>query len=168
MTRTSLFDVESVADPAQSWNFDMFLPAIPGSSDTRALTWKCMTSALPGFGFDNVEVPLHGVVLNYAGRKTFTHTFNSTFMEASDWSTRSQFYAWSESMRSWINNSGTFASAYKVNAQLVVYNDLPQVSRTINVMGMWPAEVADVELDGGASNLISLNITWRFDYLQDS
>lgn len=168
MTRTSLFDVESIADPAQSWNFDLFLPAIPGSSNTSALTYKCMTSGLPGFSFDNVEVPLHGVVLNYAGRKTFEHTFSSTFMEASDWSTRSQFYAWSESMRSWVNNTGSFASTYKVNAQLVVYNDLPAVSDTITVYGMWPATVADVELDGGASNLVTLAITWRFDYLEDS
>jgi hypothetical protein len=165
MTRTSLADVSAVADPAQSWNFDLFLPAIPGSSDTRALTWKCMTTALPGFSLDRVNVPLHGIELVYAGRKTFTHTFNSTFMEASDWSTRSQFYTWSENTRSWINNTGSFASSYKVNGQIVVYNDLPAVSRTIDVYGMWPAEVADVELDGGASNLVTLSITWAFDYV---
>jgi len=168
MPRSSLYDAQAVADPAQSWNFDMFLPAIPGSSDTRALTWKCMTSGLPGFNLDRVTVPLHGVELIYAGRKVYSHSFNSTFMEASDWSTRSQFYAWSEATRSWINNSGSFASAYKVNAQLVVYNDLPQVSRTITVYGMWPAEVNEVELDGSASNLITLNITWSFDYVADA
>lgn len=168
MARTSLYDVSAVADPAQSWNFDLFLPAIPGSSDTRALTWKCMTTALPGFSMDRVTVPLHGVELVYAGRKTFSHSFTSTFMEAADWSTRSQFYAWSENTRSWISNSGTFASTYKVNAQLVVYNDLPQVARTMTCVGMWPAEVADVELDGSASNLITLSITWSFDYVYDN
>jgi hypothetical protein len=167
MARTSLYDVSAVADPAQSWNFDLFLPAIPGSSDTRALTWKCMTTALPGFSLDRVNVPLHGVELVYAGRKTFSHSFSSTFMEAADWSTRSQFYAWSENTRSWINNSGSFASTYKVSAQMVVYNDLPQVARTIQIVGLWPAEVADVELDGGASNLVTLSITWSFDYVYD-
>lgn len=168
MARSSLYDAQAVADPAQSWNFDLFLPSIPGSSDTRALTWKCMSTGLPGFSFDKVPVPLHGTELIYAGRKIFSHTFQSVFMEASDWSTRSQFYAWSESTRSWINNSGTFASSYKVNAQIVVYNDLPQVSRTINVMGMWPETVADVALDGAQSNLISLDITWSYDYVQDA
>lgn len=167
MARSSLFDAQAVADPAQSWNFDLFLPAIPGSSDTRALTWKCMSTGLPGFSFDKVTVPLHGTELVYAGRKIYSHSFQSVFMEAADWSTRSQFYVWSESIRSWINNSGSFASAYKVNAQLVVYNDLPQVTRTVNVMGMWPEQVADVPLDGSNSNLVSLDITWSFDYVQD-
>jgi hypothetical protein len=167
MARTSLYDISAVADPAQSWNFDLFLPTIPGSSDTRALTWKCMTTALPGFNLDRVVAPLHGMELVYAGRKTFSHSFTSTFMEAADWSTRSQFYAWSELTRSWINNSGSFASAYKVNGDLVVYNDLPQVARTIRCVGMWPAEVSDVELDGSASNLVTLSITWSFDYVYD-
>jgi hypothetical protein len=168
MTRSSLNDAQAVADPAQSWNFDLFLPSIPGSSSTSALTWKCMSSGLPGFAFDKVLVPLHGIELVYAGRKTFTHSFQSVFMEASDWSTRSQFYAWSESMRSWVNNTGTFASSYKVNGQLVVYNDLPQVSRTITCMGMWPETVADVALNGAQSDLVSLDITWSFDYLTDA
>jgi hypothetical protein len=32
---------------------------------------------------------------------------------------------------------------------------------------LWPAEVADVELDGSASNLVTLSITWSFDYVYD-
>lgn len=167
MGRSSLADSQAVADPAQSWNFDLFLPAIPGSSSTQALTWKCMTTGLPGFALEKVVVPLHGTKLNYAGMKTYTGSFNSTFMEASDWSTRAQFYAWSESARSWLNNSGTFKSSYGVNGQIVVYNDLPQVSRTINVYGMWPETVNEVELDGGASTLVTLQIGWSFDYVVD-
>jgi hypothetical protein len=161
MTRSSLQDVQSVADPAQAWNFDLFLPAIPGSASTAALTYKCMSSGLPGFSIDRVAVNLHGVELVYAGRKVYEHTFNSTFMEASDWSTRMAFYNWSESARSWINNSGTFASSYKVNGQLVVYNDLPAVSDTITVIG-------EVELNGAESNLVTLQITWAFDYIMDA
>jgi hypothetical protein len=111
MARTSLADVSSVADPATSWNFDLFLPSIPGSSDTRALTYKCMTSALPAFSMDRVSVPLHGIELVYAGRKTYSHSFSTTFMESSDWSTRSQFYAWAENTRSWVNNTGSLASS---------------------------------------------------------
>jgi len=168
MTRSSLYDAQAVADPAQSWNFDLFLPAIPGSSNTSALTYKCMSSGLPGFSMDRVVVPLHGIELVYAGRKVYEHSFTSTFMEASDWSTRAQFYAWSESARSWINNTGTFASSYKVNGQLVVYNDLPAVSRTITCVGMWPQAVADVELNGAESTLITLQITWAYDLVIDS
>jgi hypothetical protein len=168
MARSSLYDAQAVADPAQVWNFDLFLPTIPGSSSTTALTWKCQTTGLPGFSIDRVTVPLHGVELVYMGRKVYEHTFTTTFLESADWSTRAQFYAWSEAGRSWINNTGSFASTYKVNGQIVVYNDLPQVSDTINVIGMWPAVVADVDLNGGESAAVSLSITWSYDYVQDT
>lgn len=167
MARSSLYDVLSVADPAQSWNFDLFLPTIPGSSDTRDLTFKCMTTDLPGMGLDNVEVALHGITLNYAGRATYTHSMNVVFLETADWGTREKFRRWRESIRSWTNNSGTFASAYKVTAQMVVYNDLPQVVRTVNVFGLWPETIGEVNLDGGQSGIVQQTITFRYDYTAD-
>jgi len=167
MARSSLFDVQSVGDPAQSWNFDLFLPTIPGSSDTRDLTFKCMTMDLPGFGLDNVEVPLHGVVLNFAGRAIYTHQTNVQFLETSDWSTRSKIRKWRESIRSWKNNTGSVSSVYKVNAQMVVYNDIPQVMRTINVYGLWPETYGEVNMDGGASNTVQPQVTFRYDWTDD-
>jgi hypothetical protein len=168
MPRSSLFDVLSLQDPASSWNFDLFLPTIPGSSDTRDLTYKCMTTDLPGSGMDNMEVALHGVSLQYAGRRIYTHTLNATFLETADWSTREKFKRWHDEMRSWTNNSGSIAAAYKVNAQIVVYNDIPEVVRTCNIIGLWPETVTEVPLDGSASNLITLQISFRYDYWEDS
>jgi hypothetical protein len=108
------------------------------------------------------------VVLKYAGRAIYTHTFESVFMEGSDYLTRNAFYNWKESARSWINNSGTLAAQYKVNGQIVVYNSIPNVVRTINVYGMWPETVGDYPLDGTASNLLTLTVTWQFDFIEDA
>lgn len=168
MTRSSINDVLSLQDPAQSWNFDLFLPAIPGSSDTRDLTFKCMTTDMPGSSLEPVNVALHGVELKFAGRKTYTHTLNAQFMETSDWSTRTKFKNWCDSARSWKNNSGTLAAAYKVNAQIVVYNDLPAVVKTVQVTGLWPEAVQDVPLNGGASELVTLTIQFSYDFWEDA
>jgi hypothetical protein len=168
MARTSLADVSSIADPATSWEYDLLLPSIPGSSDTRQLTYRCQSSALPGVGLEPVEVALHGVVLKFAGRAIYTHTFESVFMEGSDYATRTAFVNWKESARSWVNNSGTLASQYKVNAQIVLYNSLPQVTKTVNIFGLFPETVGDYPLDGSASNLMTLTVTWQFDYLTDA
>lgn len=167
MGRSSLQNVASLQDPAQSWNFDLFLPSIPGSSDTRDLTFKCMSTDLPGASLDVVKVDLHGVTLNFAGRATYTHTMQVIFLETADYSTRDKFIKWRESIRSWANNTGTLAATYKCNAQLVVYNDLPQVTRTCNVYGMWPETIADVPLNGAESNAVTLTITFSFDYFED-
>src|ERR1700758_5444874 len=96
MARTSVYDVQAVADPAQVWNFDLFLPSIPGSSNTNQLTYRCMTTGLPGTEIEKVSVPLHGVELIYMGRRMWSHSFSSTFLEAIDWQTRQQFINWSE------------------------------------------------------------------------
>ena len=167
MARTSLADVSSIPDPATSWEYDLFLPAIPGSADTRQLTYRCQSTALPGMALDPVEVALHGVTLKFAGRAIYTHTFESVFMEGSDYATRGAFVNWRESARSWVNNTGTQSSAYKVNAQIVVYNSLPSVVRTVNIFGLWPETVGDYPLDGTASTLLTLTVTWQFDYLTD-
>jgi hypothetical protein len=166
MTRTSLADVSSLQDPAVSWNFDLFLPTIPGSSDTRDLSIKCMTTDMPGSTIERVEVPLHGVNLVYGGRKTYSHSIATTFLETSDWATREKFRRWHQ-MRDWVNNSGMLASAYKVNAQVVVYNDIPAVTKTCAVTGLWPDVINEVALDGSASNLITLAITFAFDFWED-
>lgn len=160
--RTSLQDVLSLQDPALSYNFDLFLPNIPGSSDTRDLTFKCMTTDLPGVAVDPVDVALHGVNIPFAGRKIYTHTLNATFLETADWMTREKFRRWNEFMRSWRNNSGALASAYKVDAQMVLYNDVPEVVRTTNLYGLYLETMAEVPLDGGASNLISLQCTFKY------
>ncbi len=165
--RSSLQDVLSLSDPATQWNFDLLLPSIPGSADTRDLTFKCMTTDLPGTAIEPVEVPLHGVTLQRAGRRIFTHTLNSTFMETVDYATREKFRRWFETMRSWKTNTGTPSSAYRVSGQIVVYNDLPEVVRTCNITGMWPETMAEIPLDGASSALVTLQIGWRYDFWED-
>jgi len=165
--RTSLNDVLSLQDPAMSYTFDLFLPNIPGSSDTRDLTFKCMTTDLPGVGVDPVDVALHGVQVPYAGRKIFTHTLNATFLETADWMTREKFRRWNEMQRSWVNNSGSLAAAYKVNSQIVVYNDVPEVVRTVNLIGLYLENMAEVQMDGGQSGLITLSCVFKYTYWFD-
>lgn len=160
--RTSLQDVLSLQDPAMSYNFDLFLPNIPGSSDTRDLTFKCMTSDLPGVAVDPVDVALHGVNVPFAGRKIYTHTLSATFLETADWMTREKFRRWNEFIRSWRNNSGALAAAYKVDGQMVLYNDVPEVVRTTNLYGLYLETMAEVQLDGSQSGLISLQCTFKY------
>lgn len=168
MARSSINDIQSLADPAQSWNFDLFLPSIPGSDDTRDLTFKCMTLDIPGTAFDPVDVALHGVTIPFPGRKIYTHQLTLNFLETNDWGTREKFRRWMESIRSWRNNSGSLSSAYKVSAQIVVYNDIPEVVRTVNITGFYPETMGEVAMDGGSSNVVQLQVTAKYTDWEDS
>ena len=127
-----------------------------------------MTTALPGGGLDIVKVPLHGVEINFAGKATYTQSLEVTFLETADWSTRDKFVKWRESIRSWKNNSGSQAAAYKIPAQLAVYNDIPDVVRTINIYGVWPSLIGEITMDGSQSDAVKLQITFTYDWWEDS
>jgi hypothetical protein len=162
MARSSLQDTLSVGDPAHIWNFDLFLPVIPGSSDTRDLTFKCQSMDLPGTQLEPVDVALHGVQIPYAGRRMFTQTLNVTFLETHDWSTREKFRRWIESARSWRNNSGSFSTGYWVTAQAVTYDDIPTVVATTQINNMWPENMQEVQLDGSQNGAVHLQVSFRY------
>lgn len=168
MGRSSLQNVLALPDAAQTWNCDLFFPSIPGMTNTLPLTYKCQVPTLPGFGLDPVPIELHGVTKKEAGRAIYDHTMNCTFLETVDWATRDAFLNWRESIRSWKKNTGSVSAAYKVNGQLVVYDNQPVPTRIITIYGMWPETVDAVQMEGNASTAVMLSVTLSYDYTDDS
>jgi hypothetical protein len=165
MTRTSLQNVMSLADPAQSWNFDVFFPYLPGSASSSDLTFRAMTTDLPGTSLDVVEAALHGVVIPYAGRRMFTQRMDLTLMETSDWGLRNRLTNWVATARDWVSNSGNFWATYAISGvQLVTYNDVVQPSSVTQLTGVWPISIADVPLNGGESALVSVKLSMAYCY----
>ena len=168
MGRSSLQNVLSLPDAFQTWNFDLFFPSIPGVSDTMGLTYKCQTSSLPGFNLEPVQIDLHGVTKKEAGRATYGHTFQATFLEVADMSTRTAFRNWRESCRSWKLNTGSVSAAYKVNGQIVTYDNTGAASLVIVCYGMWPETVDDLGLEGNSSTAGMMSVTFSYDYTDES
>ena len=168
MSRTSLQDVRGLPDIFQTWNFDLFLPSIPGGGDTRSITLKTQTTSVPVSTIDPVDVPLHGVNLQFAGRQTFTHTLQMTVLETRDMTTRDAFRLWQEYARSQQSNSGNYKSAYAITAELVLYDDVPSPVKSIFLQGCWCTAVGDLALDGSSSTPGSYEITLQFDSISET
>jgi hypothetical protein len=169
MARTSMADVLSLPDSAQSWNWDLFIPTIPGSSiDPKLLTFKCKSTEIPGFAIEPVDISLHGVKKQEAGRATYTNTWSSTFIETIDYSTYLAFRGWRKYMRDWKNNTGTNSSAYKKNLELDLFDNAGNIGQTSILCGAWPQEIQAVQLDGSQSAVVEMSVTWSFDYVSDS
>lgn len=168
MPRTSYANILQLPDAAQSWNFDLFFPQIPGSNgQARNLSYKCKTSELPTSKIEPVDIELHGTKKREAGRASYDHNFNATFMETIDWATYQTFRAWRKYMRDWKNNAGTDSTAYKVNLELDLYDNAGNVSQTIILAGAFPTDINQVQLDGSQNTVIELQIGFSFDYLND-
>lgn len=164
MPRPSFDDAQSLPDPYMTYNFNMNLPKIPGSgADLRAMQYKVQTTMIPGMKIDQVKVPFHGTEINYGGRQVYDGSIEVTILEVRDISTRDAFRKWMEFYRNNNNNSGNYAANVKVNGLLELYDDIPNIVRTIQINGMFPTSVGDMQLDGSQSQAGSLQVTFSYD-----
>lgn len=167
MARTSHAQVMALPDAAQTVNFDLLFPFVPGGSDAQSLTVRCKTTDLPGSKIEGIDIELHGVKKREAGRAMYDHTFQATFMEAVDYKTYQLFRRWRDTARSWKNNTGANSGGYKVNLELDVYDNQGNTVRTMKLVGAWPEEVAQISYNGAESQAVELQVTFSFDYLDD-
>ena len=167
MARTSYDQVLSLPDAAQSWNFDLFFPIIPGVGDARNLTYKCKGTTIPGSKIEQVLIELHGTQKAEAGRAVYDHTFNATFLETVDYATYLGFRGWRDYMRSWKNNTGANSAGYKVNLELDVYDNAGEVSQTFILVGCFVMDINEVSLSGSESNAVEMSLSFSFDYIDD-
>lgn len=168
MARTSIQDIRSLGDPLQTYNWDVIFTRIPGTADLKPFTYKAMTTSIPGMLLESTPVALHGVELRFAGRANFSHQLPLTLLENKDVSTRDMLNKWMRSARDWVSNSGSYKDVYGVTVQLLLYDDIPQVVRTINLYGCWPETFDDVSVDGQASGAVQVSLTLSYDFWEDT
>lgn len=171
MARSSINDVVgSIVDPAQSWNFDLIFNKLPMGlgGDTSMLTIRCQAANLPSVEMETVEVALHGVEVRYRGRRTYSKTFEVTFIENVDYTTYQLFRDWHNLMLSWETNTGSSSGLYKVNCTLVCYDDAGNEVKSIDINGVWPTTVPQIDFDGSQSEAVKPQITFSFDTLSES
>jgi len=116
---------------------------------------------------ESTPVALHGVELRFAGRANFSHQLPLTLLENKDVSTRDMLNKWMRSARDWITNSGSYKDVYGVTVQLLLYDDIPQVVRTINLYGCWPETFDDASVDGQTSGAVQISMTLSYDFWED-
>jgi len=168
MARSSIQEFRQLKDPLLSYNFDLLLPNIPGGGSSRELKISCQGTSIPGTSVDQVTVGLHGVYLNYMGMQRWSQRLDASFYETRDLDTRTAFLNWIQFARSTIQNSGTLKANYAVTGKLYLYNDIPQVTRTINLYGLFPLVFNDSQMEGvGPASPISQSVSFAYDYPQD-
>lgn len=167
MARTGLTDVASIPDPLYQFNFDLFLPTIPGGGDPRSLTLRCKSTQIPDLQLEPVVVEYHGVKLQYAGREIYTNTLDCTFIEGRDLSVRDAIQNWMYFARDIRKNSGNYKANYAVVGDLTLYDDKGSVARSVRMFNVWPTNLQPGQLDGGANSVVEITCTFSYDWTQD-
>lgn len=167
-TRSSMANRISIGDPAFTYNFDLYFPTIPGSADTRDLTFKCQSTDLPGFGVEATEVMLGGMKFPYSGQGTYTQTLNATFVEAVDWSVRDKMRKWNLATRDWKNNKGAMSAEYMIDPQIILWDDTPKMVRAVQIYRAFLENFQEIQMDGSnGSTVVTASITLRYTYHED-
>ena len=166
MGRTSLQNMQSVLDPLQAWNWDITFPRIPGTADTRQMTYRAVSTSIPGTSLEDVTWEGHGIKLHYAGKRRYADSWTIDIIEVRDASSRDMLLNWVELARSWVNNSGSYKSTYAVPVEVSLYDDIPNDIRDIQLVNAFPTAIGDVTLDQG-SDIIKYQVTLAFDLFID-
>ena len=167
MPKTSLQDARSLPDPLYTYQWDVFIAMLPGTPNSRSLTYKATSTSIPGSMLESVPVNLAGVELRYAGRQNFSHSFTLTLHETRDTGSIEMLRRWQRIARDNNLNTGTYKDIYATAVELVLYDDTNQATRTITLMGCWPETIDDSALDR-ASAAVSINCTLSYDFFTET
>lgn len=170
MSRISFEQVNSIPDVLDQSAFELVLGSIPIAGGSQDLTIKCQNVSIPGFSNEAFEAMMHGHVKRFRGRKMYPRQLSATFYEDSRFLTHTKLRQWHEFIAgSESNNSQGFQDEYSVVAELRVYNTVGDLISTNRIEGFFPQDVPDVQLDGSASQGVSVAVTFSYDrFLSDS
>lgn len=168
MSRTSLQDTQSVQDPQYAYNFDLIFQTIPGAGSNAAqeVRIKCTSTTIPESTLEQVVLENKSSRLHFAGRRVWSGTWNATMFETRSGSTRDSILGWQELARSLVANTGTYKTVYSVVAEIVLYDDVPNVVRRIRVHGVFPTSTGSPQLSS-ASEIVNYDVTFSYDYTED-
>lgn len=157
---------KQVVDPLPTWLWEIYLPPIPGATDTSQLKYKAISTKIPETTVEEISWEGKGIKLNYASKRTFDGKWTCDFIESRDNSTRDLLLGYMESIRSWKQNTGMTSDQYKINLELVLLDQTNAAIRNIKLCGAWLSAPGAPTLDQG-NNIQTYTTNWTYDWFEE-
>lgn len=168
MPRNSLLQGLAIQDVQSTWSWGIVIPRVPGTGDTRTLTSKCTSTSIPGSTIEQNKLEAQGgIQLNYAGRRLWEQTWNATFIETRDASTRKAFLDWMDLIRNPVLGVGSYKSVYAVPIELALYDDAGLQSRSIKLVNAFPTALGQANLDQN-NGIVQYDVTFSYDITEET
>ena len=164
--RPTLQEYRSVGDPLLACDYYLMIPNIPGSQDPRAISFKFVSTSLPGTQIEQVSLEIGARRFNFAGRRKYSGTWTSTLIETANASTRRDLINWMNIARPYNSNIGTFRNEYAQTAEIRVYDAAQNLAISSTVLALFPLSIDDVSLEQSDS-IIQYQVTWSFDSTEE-
>lgn len=182
MAKVTLTELQSLPDPLTSDLYELVIGKIPGSASSNAtssggaaatgvagaganaLRIQCQQVTVPSKTVEAVQVDLAANTLMFAGRMTFDHSMNITFVENRRMDIFNTLDAWAEYCRNKETQLGHYKADYASTAELYVYDQIGTVIKTFKIYGLWINIIPEYQFDSAAANLVTVSSTFQYDY----
>ena len=135
-------------------------------------TFMAKTAQLPGSTINSFPLYYFGRELKFAGNRTFTD-WTLQIINDEDFLIRNALESWMNSINSHVSNvrnSGAVnPSNYSVDAEVTQYGKAGQELKKYKFVGLFPVDVAPIDLDWGSNDSIEeYATTFAFQYWESN
>ena len=152
---------------ARSSLFSIFISNPVNSAADITVPLLARAAQIPASSITPVETHYFGRVVKFAGNRTYPE-WTVTIINDEDLSIRNALEEWSHAINTPQGNLRRFSAAspalYKSDAQVTQYSKTGVPLRTYNFVGMWPSEIASIDLSFDAEGIQEFTTTFTFDY----
>jgi hypothetical protein len=167
------FRAQLVGDGARPnlFSCSMAFPAIAtagGPVASQKLTFLAKSAQLPGSTIGQVPLYYFGREMKFAGNRTFAD-WTLQIINDEDFAVRTALESWMNSISSHATNVRNGAAAspsgYTTDATVTQYNKEGGAIQTYNFVGMFPLDVAPIDLDWSTNDSIEeFSVTFAYQY----
>lgn len=137
------------------------------STADNKLPFFCKIAALPGSTLTQIEQHYFGRPVKFPGNRTF-EDLNLTIINDEDFKVRNALETWSNAINSFEGNirnlPSSSAALFKSTAEVQQLSQDGRVLRTYKFVGIWPNNIAQVDLDWSSDTISEQSVTFSYDY----
>ena len=131
-------------------------------------TIRCIAAMIPGITINTTDFKLHGgmPVLRVPVSRTY-NDLRLTFLTTKDSKDRLQFEIWMRSIQNFSTNTMEYYDIIAGDLDISVYDDAGTQAYTVNVQGVIPISIDDVDLSwADTDKLIEYSVTFSYEQLE--
>ena len=138
--------------------------------DVRRTSFLVKGSSLPAFTLGEIAVPFRGRSIYIAGDRAAAETWNTTFLNDTDFMIRNAMERWSNGINDLANNTGVVAPAdYQTDLTVEQMDRDDTVLKSYIFKSAWPTSVSSIELTSDTADAIEeFEVTWRYQHFEAS
>tara|TARA_B100000929_G_scaffold263431_1_gene229280 strand:- start:39 stop:572 length:534 start_codon:yes stop_codon:yes gene_type:complete len=167
------FKANLIGGGARANQFRVTITAPPGIAiglDVRRTSFLVRGSSLPASALGEIAIPFRGREIYIAGDRTTAETWNTTFMNDTDFMVRNAMENWINGINDAADATGVIAPAdYQTDLQVEHLDRDDTVLKSYIFRSAWPTSVSTIELTSEAAAAIeTFDVTWRFQHFEAS